>query len=99
MTSLSCLGAEPLFAGSPLILYDSFVVTGTASGPVGTLLFGSVDSDSCSAWGDDCTRGLDDPSTTEWQYLPSYGVFGGDELFLSVFAGGERFGFPASCPA
>ena len=99
MTSLSCLGSEPLFPGSSIIVYDSYIATGTASGPVGTILAGTVDSDSCSAWGDDCTRGPDDPPTTEWQYLGGFAV-GGEELGLFVFAIGGFFSFPfpASCP-
>ena len=100
MTSLSCTDGEPLFQGSDIIVYSSYTVTGTVSGPVGTTLSGSLDS--TSAWSG-LERGPSDPATTEWQGVGIAGAIGGDILSFFIWAvspngGNEIFNFTDSCP-
>ena len=107
MTSISC--TRPESVAGVFTLWASVIVTGTASGPVGTDIAGTISStDAWSEGGlpdlaDIFTRGSGDPATTGWQYQAPAGAIGGDTLYFNVLTTSpsgviKNFSFTASCP-
>lgn len=97
MTALQCNEPEQI-AGGTILIYNSVVATGTASGPTGTVLGGTIDS--CTSW-PGCERVPGSPASTTWHYSQPGGAIAGNTLTFYVLttspAGIKNFSFTSQC--